>query len=290
MGVVNVTPDSFTDGGKYLDVNSAVAHALKLVEQGAEIIDIGGQSTKPGAEIVTAEEELSRIVPVIKAFRQRDPNTPISVDTFNSRVAIEAINAGADVINDVTGGTRDPKMFEAAAKLRIPIVLMCSRPTPQYEALCSESPTKQVPPIVEIKKPPTPIPFDYDLLVETNAFFQRQAAKAAEAGVNRWQIIVDPGLGFAKTFEQSREILQRGSELTALGYPVLVGPSRKGFIADALGTIKNIPEEKGRMLGTLACCCASVTWGAHVARVHDVEEIFGAVKMMDSIERPKAKS
>ena len=261
MGVLNVTPDSFSDGGEFNSLSTALAQAQRLVESGADIIDIGGQSTRPGAEQISLEEELNRVVPVIQALRS-DLNVPISVDTTRAFIAQKAIEAGADIVNDISGGTFDPEMFSVVAKLGVPIVLMHIRGTPETMQQLT----------------------DYqDLVGEIYEFLDKQIAAAVTAGIERSRIIIDPGIGFAKTFEQNLEILQKLPQFHALNVPILVGPSRKSFI----GRILNQPQPKARVWGTAAACCAAIAGSADILRVHDVQEMRDVCLVADAIWRKK---
>lgn len=261
MGVLNVTPDSFSDGGEFNSLSTALAQAQRLVEAGADIIDIGGQSTRPGAEQVSLEEEINRVVPVIEALRSV-LNVPISVDTTRASVAQTAVEAGADIVNDISGGTFDSEMFSVVAKLGVPIVLMHIRGTPQTMQQLT----------------------DYqDLIAEIYEFLDRQINVAVATGIERSRIIIDPGIGFAKTFEQNLEILRQLPKFHSLDVPILVGPSRKSFI----GRILNQIEPKGRVWGTAAACCAAIAGSADILRVHDVLEMRDVCLVADAIWRNK---
>ncbi len=260
MGIVNVTPDSFSDGGEYNSPTAAVSQIIKLINGGADIIDIGGQSTRPGAGQISVEEELNRIIPIIKAVRAREIYAPISVDTTKSRVAIAAIEAGADMVNDISGGTYDPEMLPAVAKLGVPIVLMHIRGTPETMQTMT----------------------DYqDLVEEISQFLATQIQAAIEAGIKRSRIIVDPGIGFAKTYEQNLKIIRRLKEFRCLGLPILLGPSRKNFI----GHIINRDDPQQRVWGTAAACCAAIAGGVDILRVHDVIEMYDVCRVADAIWR-----
>lgn len=274
MGVLNVTPDSFSDGGEFNTQSSALAQAKYLMASGADIIDIGGQSTRPGAAEVSLEEELHRVIPVVQAIRGgewglENPGLPtintkslmtISVDTTRAAVARAAVAAGADIINDISGGTFDPDMLPCVAELRVPIVLMHIRGTPQTMQQLT----------------------DYeDLIGEIYEFLDRRVEAAIAVGIARDKIIVDPGIGFAKTYEQNLEIIRRLNEFTSLGCPILVGPSRKSFI----GRILNQPDPKARVWGTAAACAAAIAQGADILRLHDVEEMHSVTRVADAIFR-----
>lgn len=249
MGIVNVTPDSFSDGGRFYDLDRAVEHAKQLVADGADIIDIGGESTRPGAEKVSLEEELRRVIPVVKAVAQ-EVDVPISVDTYKAEVARQAIEAGAHIINDVWGAKADEKMAEVAAFYDVPIILMHNRHDLQYRDLISDMISD---------------------LMESVAIVKR-------AGVKDENIILDPGIGFAKTFEHNLEIMRRLDEFAKLGYPLLLGTSRKRFI----GRVLDLPVDE-RVEGTGATVCFGIAKGAHIVRVHDVLPIARMAKMMDAM-------
>lgn len=259
MGVLNVTPDSFSDGGKFCTTTAALAQAQRLVEGGADIIDIGGQSTKPGAEQVSLEEELNRVLPVVKAVRS-DLSIPISVDTTRALVAQQAIAAGADLVNDVSGGTFDAQMFPVVAQLNVPIVLMHLRGTPQTMQQLTEY---------------------QDLIREIQQFLETQVAAAIAAGIKRSHLLIDPGIGFAKTAEQSLAILRQLPSFESLGLPILVGVSRKSFI----GHLINQPDPRDRVWGTAAACCAAIAGSADILRVHDLSEMRDVCRVADAIWR-----
>ncbi|HEY9649398.1 MAG TPA: dihydropteroate synthase, partial [Coleofasciculaceae cyanobacterium] len=259
MGVLNVTPDSFSDGGEFNTPASALAQAQQLVEADADILDIGGQSTRPGAEQISVEEELQRVLPIVQAVRSA-LSVPISVDTTRASVAQAAIAAGADLVNDVSGGTFDSQMFPVVAQMNVPIILMHIRGTPQT---MQQFTTYQ------------------DLMAEINQFLADQIAAAVEAGIERSRLIVDPGIGFAKTAEQNLEILRHLPKMRSLDVPILVGPSRKNFI----GRILNQPDPKRRVWGTAAACCSAIAGGADILRVHDVLEMRDICLVADAIWR-----
>lgn len=243
VGVVNVTPDSFSDGGRFLAPDAAAAQALRLAEEGADLVDLGGESTRPGAAPVPADEEIRRVVPVIERLRARRFPVPISVDTSKGAVARAALAAGADLVNDVAG-LADSELARAVAEAGAPVVLMHMRGTPadmQSRAVYA------------------------DVAAEVAAELEAALARAAAAGIPRAQTILDPGIGFAKTAEQSVELLARVGELRRLGRPLLVGPSRKSFI----GKLTGAPAGE-RMPGTLAAVTACVLAGVELLRVHDV--------------------
>ncbi|WP_143416362.1 dihydropteroate synthase [Geobacillus sp. E263] len=249
MGIVNVTPDSFSDGGRFYDIDRAVEHAKRLVADGADIIDIGGESTRPGAEKVSLEEELRRVIPVVKAVAQ-EIDVPISIDTYKAEVAKQAIEAGAHIINDVWGAKADAKMAEVAAFYDVPIILMHNRHDLQYR----------------------------DLISDMISDLMESVAIAKRAGVRDENIILDPGIGFAKTLEHNLEVMRRLDEFAKLGYPLLLGTSRKRFI----GHVLDLPVNE-RVEGTGATVCLGIVKGAHIVRVHDVLPIARMSKMMDAM-------
>lgn len=259
MGVLNVTPDSFSDGGDFNTKAVALAQAHHLVRAGADMIDVGGQSTRPGAGEVSLEEELNRVLPVVQAIRQ-ELSVPISVDTTKAEVARQAVACGADMINDISGATFDPEMLSVVAELGVPIGLMHIRGTPQTMQQLT----------------------DYeDLMGEIYQFLESRISAATLAGVDRSRIIIDPGIGFAKTYNQNLEILRNLPDLRSLNCPILVGPSRKGFI----GRILNQPDPKERVWGTSAACCGAIAGFAALLRVHDVREMRDVCRVADAIWR-----
>jgi len=263
MGIVNATPDSFSDGGLHLDPDAAVARALRLAEEGADLVDLGGESTRPAAPAVPAAEEIRRVVPVIERLRARGFTLPISVDTWKGAVARAALAAGADLVNDVTG-LADPELGRAVAEARAPVVLMHMRGTPadmQSRAVYA------------------------DVGAEVAAELRAALARADAAGIDRDRVILDPGIGFAKTAEQSVELLARVGELRALGRPLLVGPSRKSFI----GKLTGAPVED-RLPGTLAAVVACVLAGVEILRVHDVAPCRQAARIAAEIRDASART
>lgn len=265
MGVLNVTPDSFSDGGQFNTLETAIAQARHLVHAGAHILDVGGQSTRPQAEDVPLELELQRVVPVIQAVRQDDDplvnSVPISVDTTKAAVARAAIAAGADLVNDISAALYDPDMLPTVAELAVPLVLMHMRGTPKTMQQLT----------------------DYsDLIGDLTEFLRQRAEAAMTAGIDASQIVLDPGIGFAKTFAQNLEILRQLPQLRSLGLPLLVGTSRKSFI----GHILNQPDPQQRVWGTAATCCAAIAGGADILRVHDVAEMQQVCQVADRIWRP----
>lgn len=256
MGILNVTPDSFADGGRFLDPDDAVRHGLALIDEGADCIDVGGESTRPGSDPVPAEEELRRILPVITALAART-RTPISVDTWKADVAARALEAGATIVNDISGLRFDPLMAETVARFGASAVLMHIRGTPRS---MQEHPAYR------------------DVVAEVLASLQQSAELAHQHGINA--IAVDPGIGFGKTGEHNLEILGRLGEFRQLGYPVLVGVSRKSFI----GNILNLPAGE-RLEGTLAAVAAAILHGADIVRVHDVRAVKRVAAVIDAIRR-----
>ena len=262
MGVLNVTPDSFSDGGRYLDTETAVARALEIERAGADILDIGGESTRPGSSGISSQEEMRRVIPVLEKLRGH-LRIPISIDTSKSDVAEAAVYQGAEIINDVTALRVDPRLAEIAARRKLPLILMHMRGAPR---------TMQ-------KKP-----FARDVMRDVATGLRQAVAVARRAGVAKSQIVLDPGIGFGKSAEQNFELLARLPELARLGFPLLVGTSRKGFIGHALG---GAPEGE-RVWGTAATVAASILGGAHIVRVHDVAEIAPVVRVADQILKAAA--
>lgn len=259
MGVLNITPDSFSDGGDFNSVAQAVNHGQELEAAGADIIDIGGQSTRPGAEQISLKMELERVLPVVEAIRAQT-SIPISVDTTRAEVAKAAIAAGADIINDISGGSFEPEMLPTVANLGVPIVVMHIRGTPQTMGQFTNY---------------------QNLMEEIGDFLSSQIATANSAGIPREKVIIDPGIGFAKNYEQNIEIFRRLPELRRLNCPILVGPSRKSFI----GRILNQPQAKARVWGTAAACCAAIFNGADILRIHDVQAMHDVSLVADAIFR-----
>ncbi|MEC0373229.1 dihydropteroate synthase [Paenibacillus chibensis] len=250
MGILNVTPDSFSDGGRYIDPRQAVEHALQMMRDGADLIDIGGESTRPGYEPISAEEELRRIIPVIEALHQAAPHIPISVDTYKAEVARHAISAGAHIMNDIWGGKKDPDMLKAAAELGCPIILMHNRKDMNYRDFAAD--------VVEDLK--------------------ESVRLAHEAGVQDSQIILDPGVGFAKNGTENLQIMTQLDRLVDIGYPVLLATSRKKFIRAVLDLpVDDIVE------GTAATVAFGIAQGCQMVRVHDVKSIKRTVTMCDAM-------
>jgi dihydropteroate synthase len=256
MGIVNVTPDSFSDGGDFLDPGKAIEHGKRLAEEGADILDIGGESTRPGAKAVDAGSECERVLPVIEAL-VGELALPISIDTSKATVAQRALDAGATMLNDVTALRSDPQMSAVAAESSAPLVLVHMQGTPR---------TMQKDPHYG------------DLMSEIVAYLRQSMAMAVDAGVDEEQIIADPGIGFGKTLEHNLEILRRLSELRNLGRPILLGTSRKSMIGAVLG----VPTGE-RLFGTAATVAFGIERGAHIVRVHDVAEMRQVAKMTDAM-------
>ena len=276
MGIVNVTPDSFSDGGKFLDPRRAVDHGQKLLEEGADIIDVGGESTRPGAHVqagtvpavaskktaVSADEELARILPVIAELKKKHPAVLISVDTYKSSVARAAVDAGAEIVNDVSGCCWDAEMAKAIAELRCGAVLMHMRGRPeQWRSL--------------------PPPENVVALVKDELKAWSDAAIAA--GIERTRIVLDPGFGFGKSFDENYPLMAHFDELHSLGFPLLAGTSRKSFIGRTVsGPDRNISPD-ARLYGTLASEVALILKGTHVIRTHDVRACVEAARIADAI-------
>lgn len=252
MGILNVTPDSFSDGGKFIDLEKAVKQAKKMVAEGADIIDVGGESTRPGAHEVSAEEELKRVLPVVQRL-VKEIDVPISVDTYKSEVAEEALRAGAHMINDVWGMQKDPEMASVVAKYGVPVIVMHNQKGTEYQG---------------------------DIIEEICKFFRKSIQLGTAAGIKREKIILDPGIGFGKTTEQNILVMSRLGELNDLGHPILLGTSRKSMI----GKILDLPSGE-RVEGTLATTVMGIIQGVDIVRVHDVKENMRAAKVADAIVR-----
>ncbi|MHC4182435.1 MAG: dihydropteroate synthase [Planctomycetota bacterium] len=264
MGILNVTPDSFYDGGRYDDLESALNHARKMVEDGADIIDVGGESTRPGSSHVSANEELRRIIPVIKEL-SRETDKPISVDTYKAEVADKAIEAGAQIVNDISGLQADNEMVKVVAANNTPVIIM------------------------HIKGQPHDFPKDPiydDLISEIILFFKKKIDFAVKSGIVDNNIIIDPGIGFGKTPLHNLEILKRLSELKCLNRPVMIGTSRKSFINSVLNPSEDdgFPKDNSQLVGTLVTLIIAVMKGVNIVRVHDVKEAVQVAKMCKAIE------
>ncbi|MDH5164244.1 dihydropteroate synthase [Heyndrickxia oleronia] len=247
MGILNATPDSFSDGGKFNHIEKAIQHAKQMVEDGADIIDVGGESTRPGYATVEVEEEISRVVPVIKEI-SKVVNVPISIDTYKAETARQAVLAGAHIINDIWGAKKDPEIADVAANYDVPIILMHNRENLDYQ----------------------------DFIRDVLNDLYESISIAKKAGVKDERIILDPGIGFAKDLKQNIEMMKNLDKLVGLGYPVLLGTSRKSMI----GQVMNLPVDE-RMEATGATVCYGLEKGCQMMRVHDVKEISRMTKMMD---------
>lgn len=254
VGILNVTPDSFSDGGKFYKPDAAIAHAKQMIRYGADIIDIGGESTRPDSERISTEEELRRLLPVLNALVSK-VKVPISIDTMKAEVAEECIKQGAHMINDVSG-LRSEKMVEVIARHKVPVIIMHMAGTPET---MQENPSYT------------------NVIGEIKEYLKAQAEKAKAAGIE--QIIIDPGIGFGKTLEHNLSLIKNLNEFKALGYPLLIGPSRKSFI----GSILNLDVDD-RLEGTLAAVTACILGGADIIRVHDVKECKRAAMVADTIK------
>jgi dihydropteroate synthase len=261
MGVLNVTPDSFSDGGKFFDPRQAIEHALKMERAGADLIDIGGESTRPGSRGTAADTELARILPVLEGLRGV-LKIPISVDTRKSEVAEAAIRSGAQIINDISGLHSDPRIAEVPRRRGAPLILMHMRGEPQT-----------------MQKGP----FARDVMKDVIRGLRASINAARKAGVAKSQIIVDPGIGFGKSFEQNYELLRRLPEFAKLGYPLLVGTSRKGFLGATLARDGKSAPPEDRVWATAATVTASILGGAHIVRVHDVVEMVQVARVADCV-------
>ena len=274
MGVVNVTPDSFYDGGKFLDAESAIAHTLRLLDEGADIVDIGGESTRPGAAVaaddagatsapVSEEEELRRIIPVIQGVLRARPDAIISVDTYKSGVARAAIGAGAEIVNDVSAFQWDTQMASTCADLECGVVMMHTRGRPQ-----------------EWRN----LPRESNLVARVEHDLANWAQVAFERGVRRDRIVLDPGFGFGKNFEENYPLLAHLDQLQRLGFPLLAGTSRKSFVGRTVGkrSGKDAPPDE-RLYGSLAAMVAAILRGAHIVRVHDVKPAVEAAAVADEV-------
>lgn len=264
MGILNVTPDSFSDGGRSLHADAAVRRAGQLAAEGADLIDVGGESTRPGSQPVPVEEELRRVVPVIRMLAGR-VRVPVSVDTSKAEVASQALDAGASMVNDVTALRGDPRMASVIARARVPVILMHMRGTPRTMQRA---------------------PRYHDVVADVNAFLVDAMHRAEAAGIARERILLDPGLGFGKTVAHNLLLLRHLDELVALGRPVVVGPSRKSFIGRVLVAppARRVPARSDeRLSGTLACVAMAAEQGAHVVRVHDVKATVQFLTMWRAI-------
>ncbi len=258
MGVLNVTPDSFSEGGRYLKFDSAIAHAKRMVQEGADIIDIGGESSRPGALPVSADDELARVLPVVEWLVSETP-VPISIDTYKAHVARRVLQAGAHIVNDISALRGDSDMARVVSETHAGLVLMHMKGNPQT---MQQSPTYQ------------------NVISEIRFFFQERIGEAGKKGIHPEQILIDPGIGFGKTTEHNLEILRRLRDFQSLNKPILIGVSRKSFI----GKILNLPVND-RMEGTTATVAWAIAHGADVVRVHDVKAMRRVAQMTDAIYR-----
>ena len=258
MGILNVTPDSFSDGGLYLEKEKAIAHGIAMGREGADIIDVGGESTRPYSKKISVDEEMDRVIPVIEALRQ-ELNIPICIDTYKSEIAKMAIKAGASMINDISAFRFDPDLISVVRESGVPVILMHMKGTPDN---MQDNPT-----------------YD-DLIGEILDFLNRAVDRALNGGIRKDMIIIDPGIGFGKTFDQNLKIINELAKFHSLGSPILLGTSRKAFIGHILGK-----EAQDRDTGTMATISAGVMNGAHIVRVHDVKKGVETVKVMDAIKR-----
>ncbi len=256
MGVLNTTPDSFSDGGKFLKLDEAIRQGMKMVQEGADIIDVGGESTRPGSDPLTLKEELSRVIPVIESLSQRT-DVPVSIDTYKAEVARRALDAGAQMINDISALRFDPEMKKVAKEFDVPMVLMHIKGTPK-----------------NMQKDP----FYQDVIGEITEYLKKSIKMAQDAGADREKIIVDPGIGFGKRLEDNLNILKNLKKFSILECPVLIGCSRKSFI----GRILDLPVEE-RLEGSLAALAVAIMNGANIVRVHDVKESRRVVRLVDAI-------
>jgi dihydropteroate synthase len=264
MGILNATPDSFSDGGRYNTLETALTQGRDLTKAGAHILDIGGESSRPFAEPVSEQEEMDRVIPVIETL-SREIDIPISIDTMKSAVAKAALDAGAAIVNDITSFEKDPAMADLVAKRNVPCVLMHMKGTPE---------TMQVNPGYD------------DLMHEITAYLDERARFAMEKGIARKNIILDPGIGFGKTVEHNLVLINHLQQISDLGFPILMGPSRKSFIQTILNKKEKTPVSPDNIkteYGTLAAVAASLLNGAHIVRVHDVEKITSFTHIIDAI-------
>jgi dihydropteroate synthase len=267
MGVLNVTPDSFSDGGKFYAEEQAMQQAVQMERAGADLIDVGAESTRPGSEEISIETELRRILPVLGGLR-RLLKIPISIDTQKAEVAEAALDAEAQIINDISGLRNDPRIAEVAARRGVPLILMHRRGEPRT-----------------MQKGP----FARDVIRDVMRGLRNSAILARKAGVAKSQLILDPGIGFGKSFAQNYELLQKLPQLAKLGYPLLVGTSRKGFLGATLARDGKPAPPEERIWGTAATVTASILYGAHIVRVHDVAEMAQVARVADCLLDPKRR-
>ena len=262
MGILNITPDSFSDGGRFAGAEAAVAQAERMLEEGADILDVGGESTRPGAEDVPAQEQVRRILPVIERLRGGHPNAILSIDTRDAAVAEAALDAGADLINDISALQHDPAMVPLLAGRDVPVVLMHMKGTPRtmVKEACY-----------------------HDVVVEVIEYLRRRVSDLAAAGLDPARMVLDPGIGFAKNTFHNLEVMRRIGEFHSLGLPLLVGPSRKRFIGQVLG----VSSADERLYGTLAAVAACAQAGVQIVRVHDVKPARQVVEVIHAIQHPE---
>ena len=267
MGVLNVTPDSFSDGGKFFAEEQAMEHAVEMERAGADLIDVGAESTRPGSEEISSEAELRRVLPVLGGLR-RLLKIPVSIDTQKAEVAEASLDAGAQIINDISGLKNDPRIAEVAARRRAPLVLMHMRGEPRT-----------------MQKGP----FAREVMRDVIEGLRKSVILARKAGVPKSLIILDPGIGFGKSFRQNYELLQKLPQLARLGYPLLVGTSRKGFLGATLARDGKPAPPEERIWGTAATVTASILNGGHIVRVHDVSEMVQVARVADCLLDPKRR-
>ena len=265
MGVLNVTPDSFSDGGKFFSVRAAVKQALAMEAAGADLIDIGAESTRPGSREIAVEEELGRLLPVLEALHGK-LKIPVSIDTRKAVVAEAAIRAGAEMINDVSGLRHDDGLAEVAENYKVPLILMHMRGEPRTMQKAG---------------------FARDVVKDVLRGLRASVAAARKSGVGKEQILLDPGIGFGKSWRQNYELLTRLEEISALGFPVVIGTSRKGFLGATLARGGKAAPSDERIWGTAASVAASILHGAHIVRVHDVAEMVQVARVTDCVLRPE---
>ena len=257
MGIVNVTPDSFSDGGKFFTLESAYKHSKKLIKDGADIIDIGGESSRPGSKSISPEKELERTIPLISKIRSNFPRTVISIDTTKSEVAEQAILSGANIVNDISGLSFDDNMVKVVSKYGVPLVVMHMQGKPE---------TMQ------------DAPYYNNLIEDIKSFFEEKIRYATRFGVQKNRIILDPGIGFGKSYKDNFKLINQLEKFNSFKLPILIGPSRKSFIGIALNE-----EPESRLEGTLAAVAAGILRGAKIVRVHDVKQIGKVAKIIDLI-------
>lgn len=265
MGVLNVTPDSFSDGSKFLDASSAIEHALAMERAGADLLDIGGESTRPGSSGASVEEELARVIPVLQGLRGT-LKIPISIDTQKLEVAEATLDAGVEIINDISGLQSDPRLAGLAARRRVSLILMHLRGEPRTMQTAA---------------------FARDVIKDVLRGLRKSVGIARKAGIAKSQIILDPGVGFGKSFAQNYELLEKLPQLAKLGYPLLVGTSRKGFLGATLARDGKPAPPEDRIWGTAATVTASILNGAHIVRVHDVAEMVQVARVADCVVSPR---